>query len=229
MTYSILLVATNYWPEPTGISVYTTDLAELLQEKDFKVTVLTSLPHYPWWEVPPEFSHIVKGSSQKNSVNILRVSHQIPTQMDALKRIQFELSLWWNLRKVSKRMIGKDFDVVITCIPTVAAGVVGKKIALNLGVPFGLIIQDLSGVGAKQSGLRGGALISKVAQVVEGSVIKATDSIVIVSPAMRDVVTRLKIHSSKVYEISNYAARKIEVVKRGVARHRLGGKEMNFW
>ena len=228
MTYSILLVATNYWPEPTGISVYTTDLAELLQEKDFKVTVLTSLPHYPWWEVPPEFSHIVKGSSQKNSVNILRVSHQIPAQMDALKRIQFELSLWWNLRKVSKRMIGKDFDVVITCIPTVAAGVVGKKIALNLGVPFGLIIQDLSGVGAKQSGLRGGALISKVAQVVEGSVIKATDSIVIVSPAMRDVVTRLKIHSSKVYEISNYAARKIEVVKRGVARHRFGWKRDEF-
>jgi len=228
VTYSILLVATNYWPEPTGISVYTTDLAELLQEKGFKVTVLTSLPHYPWWEVPPEFSHIVEGSSQKNSVNIIRINHLIPARMDALKRIQFELSLWWNLRKISKRMIGEDFDVVITYIPTVAAGVVGKKIALKLGVPSGLIIQDLSGVGAKQSGLRGGALISKAALAVEGSILKTADSMVVVSPAMRDVVMSMGVPTSRVLDIANYSARRIEFVNRDFARKNFGWTSDEF-
>ena len=224
----VLIVTTNFSPEPTGIAVYTTDLAELLQDNDFEVLVLTSLPHYPWWKVPREFSHITEGESQQKLVNVIRVNHLIPPKMNALLRIRFELSLWWNLRKVSKRQLCNDFDAIVACIPTVAAGVVGKRIAKSLGVPFGLIVQDLSGAGAKQSGLRGGALISKLAQVVEASVINATDSMVVVSPAMRDVVTRLKIHPSKVYEISNYSARKIEVVNRGVARNRFGWKSDEF-
>jgi len=224
----VLIVTTNFSPEPTGIAVYTTDLAELLQDNDFEVSVLTSLPHYPWWKVPREFSHIAEGESQQKSVHVIRVNHLIPRKMNARLRIRFELSLWWNLRRVSKRQLCNDFDAIIACIPTVAAGVVGKRIAKRLGVPFGLIVQDLSGAGAKQSGLRGGALISKVAQVVEASVIKATDSMVVVSPTMRDVVTRLNIYSSKVYEISNYSARKIEVVNRGVARNRFGWKSNEF-
>jgi len=224
----VLLITTNYWPEPTGIAVYTTDLAELLQGNDFEISVLTSLPHYPWWKVPKEFSHISEGNSQQNAVKIIRVNHLIPPRMNALIRIRFELSLWRNLRKAAKKLVREDFDVIVSCIPTVASGVVGKKIAGRLAVPFGLIVQDLSGAGARQSGLRGGALISKVASTVEGSVLKAADSMVVVSPAMRDVVTGLGVSSSKILEISNYSARKIEVVNRGVARNRFGWKSDEF-
>ena len=159
----VLLVTTNYWPEPTGIAVYTTDLAELLQKDGFEVSVLTSLPHYPWWKIPSEFAHLTEGVAQHESVEVIRAKHLIPPKMNALVRIRFESSLWWNLRRVSKRLVGNDYDAVIACIPTVAAGVVGKRIAKKLGVPFGLIVQDLSGAGAKQSGLKGGALISKIA------------------------------------------------------------------
>jgi len=224
----ILIVTTNYWPEPTGIAVYTTDLAELLQDNDFEVLVLTSLPHYPWWKVPREFSGITEGESQQKLVNVLRVNHLIPPKMNALLRIRFELSLWWNLRRVSKRFKNNEFDVVIACIPTVAAGVVGKRIAGRLAVPFGLIAQDLSGAGARQSGLRGGALISQVASTVEGSILKAADSMIVVSPAMRDVVTSLGVSSSKILEISNYSARKIDVVNRDVARISFGWKNDEF-
>ncbi|NBX51735.1 glycosyltransferase WbuB, partial [bacterium] len=153
----VLLVTTNYWPEPTGIALYTTDLAESLSAAGHQVTVLTSLPHYPWWKVPSEFANLTEGVAQHESVEVVRVKHLIPAKMNALVRIRFESSLWWNLRRVSKRLLRNDFDAVIACIPTVAAGVVGNRIAKRLGIPFGLIIQDLSGAGAKQSGLRGGA------------------------------------------------------------------------
>ncbi len=218
----VLLVTTNYWPEPTGIAVYTTDLAELLQKDGFEVSVLTSLPHYPWWKIPSEFAHLTEGVIRHESVEVIRAKHLIPPKMNALVRIRFESSLWWNLRRVSKRLLGDGFDAVVACIPTVAAGVIGKRIAKKSGVPFGLIVQDLSGAGAKQSGLKGGALISKIALAVEGSVLKAADSMVVVSPAMRDVVLGLGVASTKVSQITNYAARNIENVNRGLARTSFG-------
>jgi glycosyltransferase involved in cell wall biosynthesis len=225
---NVLLVTTNYWPEPTGISVYTTDLAESISEAGHSVSVLTSLPHYPWWKIPIEYAHLAEGVSEQNGIKVLRAKHLIPPKMNALIRIRFESSLWWNLRRVSKNFKSGDFDLVISCIPTVAAGIVGKRIAKKLGLPFGLIIQDLSGAGAKQSGLRGGALISKVAHAVEGSALKAADGLVVVSPAMRDVVIGLGVRESRISPILNYSARTIVSVNREQSRSKFGWNEHDF-
>ena len=80
----VLLVTTNFWPEPTGISVYTTDLAYNLNAAGYSVSVLTSLPHYPWWKVPSEFSYLTEGETQHGSVQVTRVNHVIPRRMNAL-------------------------------------------------------------------------------------------------------------------------------------------------
>ena len=224
----VLLVTTNYWPEPTGIAVYTTDLAEALKTKNHQVTVLTSLPHYPWWKVPNEFAHLDEGVTSHNGVEVIRAKHLVPPKMNALLRMRFEFSLWWNLKRVSKRFNNNEFDVVIACMPTVAAGVIGNKIAKKFGVSFGLIVQDLSGAGAKQSGLRGGALISKVAHLVEGSALHGADSLVVVSPAMRDVVVGLGVDSKKVNQILNYSARSIDPIDKAAARKKFGWAEGEF-
>ena len=224
----VLLVTTNYWPEPTGIAVYTTDLAESLQKDCFEVSVLTSLPHYPWWKIPSEFAHLTEGVAQHESVEVIRAKHLIPPKMNALVRIRFESSLWWNLRRVSKEFKSGEFDLVLACIPTVAAGIVGMRIAKKMGIPFGLIVQDLSGAGAKQSGLRGGALISKVAHAVEGSALKAANGLVVVSPAMRDVINGLGVERSRISQILNYSARTIVSVNREQARSRFGWASDDF-
>ena len=224
----VLLVTTTFWPEPTGISVYTTDLAEALKESGYSVSVLTSLPHYPWWKIPSEYAHLGESVSEQNGMKIIRAKHFIPAKMNAAIRIRFESSLWWNLRKVSIDFKSCDFDLVISCIPTVAAGIVGKRIAKKLGLPFGLIVQDLSGAGAKQSGLRGGALISKVAHAVEGSALKAANGLVVVSPAMKDVVIGLGVEESRISQILNYSARKIDFVNREQARSRFSWAADDF-
>ena len=224
----VLLVTTNFWPEPTGIAVYTTDLADTLQANGHQVSALTGLPHYPWWRIPSEFAHLGEGTGSHNGVLIIRAKHLVPTKMNALMRVCFETSLWWNLRRVSKTMLGNEFDVVIACIPTVAAGIVGKRIAKNLGIPFGLIVQDLSGAGAKQSGLRGGAVISKIAHFVEGRALHGADSLVVVSPAMRDVVFGLGVPESRITQITNYSARAILNVDKASARSRFGWAADDF-
>jgi colanic acid biosynthesis glycosyl transferase WcaI len=228
MKSRVLFLTTNYWPEPTGIAVYTTDLAELLQNHGFEVSVLTSLPHYPWWKVPSEFAHLTEGKTQHESVEIVRVKHLIPPKMNALLRIGFEISLWWNLRRVSKQFVGNNFDLVLACIPTVASGIVGKRIASKLRIPFGIIVQDLSGAGAKQSGLRGGVLISKIAHKVEGRALHGAESVIIVSPAMRGVVAGLGLQKSRVTEITNYSARQISSIDKISARSRFSWAADDF-
>jgi glycosyltransferase involved in cell wall biosynthesis len=222
MSMRILLVTTNYWPEPTGIAVYTTDLAESLYAQGHQVSVLTSLPHYPWWKIPPELAHLGEGIGTHNGVSIIRAKHLVPPKMNALLRMRFEISLWWNLIRVSRAFVGIDFDAVKACIPTVAAGIVGKRIAKRLGVPFGLIVQDLSGAGAKQSGLRGGAIISKIAHRIEGKVLHGADALVVVSPAMRDAVVDLGVPRERITQITNYSVRDIANVEKTSARAQFG-------
>ena len=95
-------------------------------------------------------------------------------------------------------------------------------------IPFGLIVQDLSGAGAKQSGLRGGAFISKLAERVEGLALHAADSLVVVSPAMGDVVTQLGVEKSKTSLIYNYSARTITTEDRLKSREKFGWKNDDF-
>jgi glycosyltransferase involved in cell wall biosynthesis len=224
----ILLVTTNYWPEPTGIAIYTTDLAEFLAANGHQVSVMTSLPHYPWWKVPSEFAHLGEGVGMHNDISIIRAKHFIPRKMTAFLRMRFEASLWWNLRRVSRKFIRKEFDLVIACIPTVAAGIIGISIAKKLSVPVGLIVQDLSGAGAKQSGLRGGGAISKIARSVEGNALKGADSLVVVSPAMREVVVELGVPSGLITEITNYSARAISSIDKTLARARFDWRSEDF-
>ncbi len=224
----ILFVTTNYWPEPTGIAVYTSDFAEILKCAGHRVSVLTSLPHYPWWRTPSEYAHLTEGISEHDGVKIIRVKHIIPAKMNAFLRIRFEISMCWNLHKVSREFKSGEFDLVVACMPTVAAGIIGKRIAENLGLPFGLIVQDLSGAGAKQSGLLGGALFSKVAQAIEGSAIKAAKGIVVISPAMRDFVNRLGIEGIRVSQIFNYSARPIVFSNQENARKLFGWNTDDF-
>jgi glycosyltransferase involved in cell wall biosynthesis len=224
----LLIVATNYWPEPTGIAVYTTDLAKTLQTNGYQISVLTSLPHYPWWRVPSEFAFLCEGISMHNGVNVIRAKHLIPPKMNAFFRMRFEISLWWNLRRASRMLLNKKFDLVIACIPTVAAGIIGKRISKSLGIPFGLIVQDLSGAGAKQSGLHGGAVISKIAHFVESKALFGANRLVVVSPAIKEVIVGLGVRESRATQITNYSARQISSIDKISARSRFGWAGDNF-
>ena len=224
----ILMVTTNFWPEPAGISLYATDTAKSLADRGIDVTVLTSLPHYPWWKIPQEFSHMTEGESEYGDVKILRAKHFIPPKFSVIQRIRFETSLWWNLRKVYNRTDIGNFDAVIAFIPTVAAGLIAKKVAKRLRRPLGIIVQDLSGLSTRQSGLKGGALISGAAKAVENLVISAAAQIVVISPGMKRILEKNIVRESNVSLILNYTAGNIEKLNKVESRKLFGWHEKDF-
>ena len=224
----IIVVSTNFWPEPTGISIYVTDLADVLTKNCFAVNVLTGLPHYPWWKVPQEYAHLNPGVSTYKDVDVTRVKHFIPARMNAFLRMRFEFSLWWNLRKRIKHLSAEKFDGIVAIIPSVAAGLIARTISRKQKLPLGIIIQDLSSAGASQSGIRGGALISKLAHFVEGKLLLSATKIVVVSPAMIKKVLKMGVKETDISLIQNYAAKPIEIIEKRISRQKLGWSQDDF-
>ena len=224
----VLILTTNFWPEPTGIAIYSTDLAKTIQSNGFEVTIFTGIPHYPWWRVPREFEHITPGESFLNGVRIVRTRHYIPSKVNALIRFLFEISLWFNLVKSIRKISEQNIVSVIAFIPTIAAGLVGKKIAKKIGVPLGLIIQDLSGLGATQSGLKGGQLFSRLAKFIERRLILSASRIVTISPAMTKRISEFGVLRDHITQIGNYSVRIIKPENRLSSRQAFGWSEDMF-
>ena len=220
------LITTNYWPEPTGIAVYTRDLAEKLNGENLHCDVLTSLPHYPWWRVPSEYADQNEGIHFINNVRVLRVKHHIPKFFTALSRIRFEFSLYINLKRMSKKF--GNPTTLIACIPTLASLYVALSLKKKSRSPVGVIVQDLSGKGASQSGQLGGNLIAKLAEMVEIRALKKADSIVVVSESMKIMLEKQGIVESKITLISNYSVRKPQLINKIEAKKSLGWSEKEF-
>ena len=221
-----LLVTTNYFPEPTGIALYTTDLAEMLCDSQVDCKVLTSLPHYPWWRVPEEFSEQIEGPHLISGVKVFRANHLIPTTFSAVSRAKFEWSLYRNLKRVSKSI--DTPDLLLACIPTVAALYVALAVKKRSGAPLGVIVQDLSGKGASQSGQRGGSLVSKIAEWVEVRAIKRADAVVVVSESMKSALVAVGIKEQLITLIPNYSVKNLEPLDKDAARTRLGWDAAEF-
>jgi glycosyltransferase involved in cell wall biosynthesis len=71
-------------------------------------------------------------------------------------------------------------------------------------------------------------VISKIAHAVEGRVLNGADSLVVVSPAMRDIFVALGVPESRITQITNYSARTISNCDKTSARTQFGWASADF-
>ncbi len=82
---SILLIAGNYFPEPTGIGRYNKEMTDWLVDNGFSCTVITTYPYYPHWKIQPPY-HKKNWRYQKeniqtkngNTITVYRCPHFVP-------------------------------------------------------------------------------------------------------------------------------------------------------
>ncbi len=134
----ILILGTNYYPEPIGIPRYTTEMAEDMAANGFGVTVIAAAPLYPTWTRRPGYHYGWYSRELRNGVTIRRVPTYVPRNTDFLQRTIYELVFWlFSLPLVIAT--GKDALVITT--PPLA-------ICTDLLVPLGhtrkaVIVKDL--------------------------------------------------------------------------------------
>lgn len=219
---SILIITSNFIPEPSGIALYSYDLARYLKDQGFAVTVLTGIPHYPWWRVPDQFSHILPGETNLEGINLWRIKHFIPTQTDVLSRGRFEFSFWRNGFRQLRHLRRNRFDLVVAVMPTVSSGILARSIAKKVNSPGVVIFQDLSSFGAIQSGLSGGLFVYHLVRILERKASIWAKKIIVISNEMSKSVSELVDSKVEIEIINNYTVSTVSPESISEARKKLG-------
>lgn len=196
----ICLVGINYAPEPTGSAPYTTGLAEMLLEQGADVQVITGVPHYPAWSVPAAYRRRMRARERIGGVEVLRARHFVPARQSAVGRLAWEGTFLLNAGCMSPRRP----DVVLASTPSLSGAAVGARLARRHGVPFGVVVQDLVGQAARQTGLQGGALVADAAAHVESRILRRADRVAVVSDAFRRQVAAYGVADDRVQLLRNW-------------------------
>jgi colanic acid biosynthesis glycosyl transferase WcaI len=200
----ILIISSNYFPEPVGIGLYTTDLAHLLNRDGVEVTVLTTFPYYPWWKTPEHLENYAVEHAKINNINVYRSQLKFSASYNSFSRIIFELRMWRGMKKVYRRIENKNFDKVIAVIPSLGAGFIARQVVSSLKVPHYLIIQDITSNGVSESGMSLGSLLRQIILPIERIVIRSANFIAVISSSMIEPVRVMSRQSSSISLLPNY-------------------------
>lgn len=151
MKRSVLLISGNYYPEPTGIGKYNKEMTDWMADNGFEVTVISTYPYYPYWEVQVPYSRRHKWytkekliTAQGNSITVYRCPHYVPHKPTGVRRMildfSFGLSAFFQVLKLAGT---KKFEYVITVIPPLPLGLLSILYKKLRNAKFLYHIQDL--------------------------------------------------------------------------------------
>ena len=151
---------------------------------------------------------------------------RLPKNSTALQRIFFEISQLSNFLRIIPPRV-ENFDLVISIIPSVAAGYAGRFASRRFKAPLLLVVQDLSGAGVSQSGISNRKILNFAAIHVEKKLLRAAKKVSCISEEISAYVKNV-ISSERVSFISNYRLKTIPMLDKNMARKELGLPEGKF-
>ena len=200
----ILIVSSNYFPEPLGIGLYSHDMAKMLTEKGNEVWVLTTFPYYPWWKTPKEMENYAVKYSMIDGVHVHRAELQLCRTNGTIGRIIFELRMWLELRRVATHFKEQNFSKVISFIPSLGAGLVAKAVSTQKGVPHYLVVQDITTTGVSESGMSFGAILRYLVMPIERRIIESASFVSVISKSMLESARKIAPSPATIIHLPNY-------------------------
>ena len=200
----VLIISSNYSPEPLGIGLYTADLAYILNRDGIDVTVLTTFPYYPWWKTPPNLEKYAVEHSVQDNINVYRTRLKFSSSSKTIGRIIFEVRMWLGMREVYRQIDNKNFDKVISIIPSLGAGLIARKVMKSIKINHYLIIQDLTSNGISESGMSLGSFLRYIVIPIERLIVRSASFVAVISQGMIQPVRAMLKHSTSIDLLPNY-------------------------
>jgi len=216
----ILMAGINYRPEQSGIAPYTADLAEFFASRGDDVVVLTAMPSYPAWKVFEGYGTALRHRRREEGVDVRRFRHFVPARQSAARRAGYELSYLGHA--LTHGPLRRAPDVVIGVVPSLSGGVLAKVEAARYKCPYGLILQDLMGPAAAESGIAGGSAVSGTTRALEGWVVRGATSVAVIAEAFRGYLERLGVAPHRIVHLPNWSRLKLASRSRVETRARMG-------
>ena len=190
---NVLIVSTYFAPELAGNAPYVAAVAEHLVDTGNDVTVLAGFPHYPEWRAQDRRRPWMR--EQWRGAELIRRVHFVPRSPGAVPRALYEASLLVG-GFVAANLIRRRPDVVLAFSPSLADGVTGLVAARHFGCPLAVVFQDLMGVGAVESGVRGGSRVAGFVSTMEAAVARRADEVGYVSAGFEPWLARVGVSSA---------------------------------
>ncbi len=200
----LLVIGLNYAPDFIGIPKYTTELCEDLARRGCDVSVVTAPPYYPAWCVPEAF----KGGWRRerlNGVDVIRAPIFVPANPSGLTRLLHLLSFSASALPVALWTAMRRRPNVILCVaPSLLSAPVALAAARLSGAKAWLHVQDFEVDAAFELGMLKGQGARRVAQSVEGFLLRAFDRVSTISESMRKLLAQKGVADSAAIELRNW-------------------------
>jgi colanic acid biosynthesis glycosyl transferase WcaI len=184
----LLILGMNYPPELTGIAPYTGGLAEHLVTRGHRVTVATTFPHYPKWEVERPYQGRWRAVEHRHGVEVRRGAVYVPRGRSTVRRLLYDSSLaastLLNCITVSRP------DVVLCVSPPIQLGVTASFLARRWQASLALLVKDLPLDAALAVGMLRPGLAFRLGRILERRVYGWADQILVISEGFRQKLLR---------------------------------------
>lgn len=180
---NITIISNNYYPEDSGIGLYSAGMAEYLAQ-NHNVKVITAMPYYPQWEIYAEYkSKPTYFSETINNVEVFRFKTYVPKKPTFIKRIlqmcHFFIGSLGNIFRIKKN------DVVIVVMPFTISIFLGWLLKIIRGGKLLVHVQDFEFDAAFETGLsKKSGLLPKLIFKVERFFLNRADSVSTISYGM---------------------------------------------
>ena len=220
---SICLVGINYAPDSTGIAPYTQAMAKAFRDASAEVHVVTGVPHYPQWTVrDAKYSHGSRWDEIIDGIEVTRVSHHVPAQPDFFGRGRMEASF---LARAAPVVRADRSDIVVAVTPSLAS--LGAARYGRRSRPLGVVVQDLTGNAAGESGTTG-ARAARAIAAVEYRWLRAAQRIGVITPQFATALIEHGIDPAAIVDLPNFTHITPVTASRSEARSRLGWRHEMF-
>jgi colanic acid biosynthesis glycosyl transferase WcaI len=199
----VAIVGINYRPDLTGISVYTTGLAEYLAGEGDCVDVYTGFSYYPGWRKNPKDQWRWFAREEIADVGVRRHYLYVPAQPSALKRMLHELSF---VASVSLGyLFGQRADVTVIVSPSLFLGIPIALLAKLKGSATLFHVQDLQPDAAVDLGMLKPGLVTNIFYWLERMTYRLCDRISTISDGMRKRIIGKSVPAEKLSILRNWA------------------------
>jgi glycosyltransferase involved in cell wall biosynthesis len=214
----ILFTAINYWPEPAGNAPYTTALAEHLVRAGHQVSVVAGVPHYPSWHVSRAYRHGLTWREEIRGVEVIRKRHLVPPRQTLWGRALYEGTFLLNgLTARPDRP-----DLIIGVVPSLGGATLARFFARRWGIPYAVIVQDLMGRAASETGITGGRKVAGMIARAEGWSLRKAQLVASVSEAFYPYLREIGVPQERIVHLPNWVLHRSAEVDRAETRSRMG-------
>lgn len=199
----VAIVGINYAPEPTGIPVYTTGMAEYLAKQNVSVTVYAGFPYYPTWAKRESDRGRLYRRDTINSVTVRRSYVYVPSRPTAMKRIIHELS--FVISASLNYLLGPRADCTIIVSPPLLLGIPVLLLAKLKRSRTLFHVQDLQPDAAVDLGMLRRGAFTKILFGLEYLTYRWSDYISTISEGMLNKIVSKGINRDKLFLFRNWA------------------------